>query len=101
MRPGFQQPMTLIPHRVSSTSTIALIVYPNPASGIVNVQCDEAMTNVTIKVVDITGRIVFYEQVSNFQNLKLNSEDWKNGAYVLSIYDSNNKAHTSMLIINK
>jgi len=39
----------------------AISIYPNPSNGILNFSSDAVLENVTIQIIDVSGRIVFAE----------------------------------------
>ncbi len=97
-RPGFQQPVFKInPIR----TTINLDVYPNPATNWVTMKSSKTLTNVTLHVVDITGKLLINEYIDKFKTYTFNCEEWKNGIYVISLADAQNNSYSSKLIILK
>jgi hypothetical protein len=59
-----------------------LSVYPNPASSTVNVTT--ALPSATLRIVDITGRIV-HEEVTTGNPTPINTSDYPNGMYLLMV----------------
>jgi len=66
-----------------------LRVYPNPATNMLNVSFTRnEMTSFTIKLISITGKVVYSEKVTSFSGSYLNSIDLReisNGVYFLNL----------------
>lgn len=97
-RPGFQQPLFKIN---LIRTTINLDVFPNPATNWVTMKSTKTLTNVTLHVVDITGKLLIDEHMDEFNTYTFNCEEWKNGIYVISLVDVQNNNYSSRLIILK
>ncbi|MGZ4075651.1 MAG: T9SS type A sorting domain-containing protein [Bacteroidia bacterium] len=70
-------------------------VYPNPSSGIFNIEISSEEVNKTVYITDLTGRVVFTDIVeNNFKTIDLS--DLSSGIYILMI---NN--HSQKLIIDR
>lgn len=100
---GFQQPKTFAVEDISNNDlkNLNLLVYPNPASYSVNIRSEEEIIHAFIQVVDINGKYVFSEKVSNLQVHTLNCESWVNGIYFITITDSAKNFKSLKLIISK
>ena len=64
-------------------------VYPNPTSNflILNIQRTQ-LNRFYIKVVDMLGTLIYSEAFAGLQNqIQINTNNWKDGTYVLLIYD--------------
>lgn len=68
-----------------------LTVYPNPSSGIFNIQTKNLIENATITVADLNGRIVYQAKSENADNKSLNLNNLSNGIYILNIANGNVK----------
>jgi len=78
----------------------SLKVYPNPAEEIATIDFEKTMDgNVTVKIIDISGRTVRNLSVSNFNNNKLNINlnGLATGTYLLSVQTKNEKFSTRMI----
>jgi hypothetical protein len=62
-------------------------IYPNPISNIVNIQFDKSEIY-QVEVMDITGRIIYSNQVSE-QNVQINTAAWAAGLYAVTISNKN------------
>ncbi|GEP49716.1 peptidase M36 [Flavobacterium noncentrifugens] len=68
------------------TKENTLRVYPNPATGIVNVRVSQYVGKVNLQVVDINGRIVFSQNEDHFSVEKsINLSSLQKGIYVLKV----------------
>lgn len=75
-------------------------VFPNPSSGQVAVRINNYSGNVDIKVIDITGRIVYAAKNEQFNNEKtFNLSQLNSGIYILEIVGEELK-YTEKIIIN-
>jgi hypothetical protein len=62
----------------------AISVYPNPSNGILNFSSNAILENITVQIVDISGRIVFTN--SNFNsNETINISFLKSGIYIVKV----------------
>lgn len=67
-----------------------LAVYPNPSNGDVTISYNaNDAVNVTVEIVDITGKVVFSEALGNVsvgeQNLSLDLQSFNSGFYFVNI----------------
>ena len=98
-RPGFQQPVFKIQ---LIQSTINLSVFPNPATRLVTIQSkDGSIKDVIIQVIDMSGRVLINQQISEFKSYSFNCEDWANGIYIISLSGSQSKRYSAKLEILK
>jgi len=97
-RPGFQQPVFKVNFIYS---TISLKVFPNPASQMVTIQSQDLLKDIVIQVLDISGKLMIQEHISEFISYSFNCENWANGIYMISVSDSGKNEYSSKLIILK
>lgn len=62
-----------------------LIVYPNPSTGIFNVQFNQSKENASIIIFDLNGRIVHQSKAENLDNKPLDIHHLQNGIYILNV----------------
>lgn len=74
-----------------------VLVFPNPASGLVKVEMQGTTGNLELSVTDMTGKIVMSKDQKNGD--MLNVQNLSNGIYLLSITDKNRKQSTSQVRI--
>lgn len=72
-----------------------LALYPNPASGAVNVQCDAASYDLTIR--DLSGRTVLQQALKGPQN-QVSTQGLRKGLYVVTIRSANAVATQKLAI---
>lgn len=77
-----------------------LMVYPNPASDVVNLELDKAMGNVRISIVDLTGKMILTQQENNVKYAQININSLPAGAYILSMQDDKGNAAQYKIIKN-
>ncbi len=97
-RPGFQQPVLQI--QLIHT-TISLKVFPNPAVNSVTIQSQNVIKDALIQVVEMSGKILIRQQMSELTTYTFNCEDWANGNYIITVSDAQNHLYSSKLIILK
>ena len=68
-----------------------LTVYPNPSTGIFNIQTKNPIENATMTVYDLNGRIVYQAKSENIENKSLDLNNLSNGIYILNIANGNVK----------
>lgn len=83
-----------------------LTIYPNPTNGNLNVNFFETESkNVTISLEDVTGKLLFQQNISidkGYSNNQFDLQNYLNGVYILKIIDSDqNLIKTEKIIINK
>ena len=63
----------------------SLTVYPNPSSGIFNIQTNTSIENASITIADLNGRTVHQSKAENIQNKVLDLNQLQSGIYILNI----------------
>jgi|GEM_PF-3326204 len=81
---------------VNAVKSIDLSVAPNPATDVVSVNA-EGIVGGTLKVVDMLGNVVFASEFNNSK--KVNTSDFKNGVYFLTVQGANAKGFTKKLVV--
>lgn len=81
---------------VNAVKSIELSVAPNPATDVVSVNA-EGIVGGTLKVVDMLGNVVFASEFNNSK--KVNTSDFKNGVYFLTVQSGNAKGFTKKLVV--
>jgi hypothetical protein len=100
---GFQQPSSYTIEDLSSFEweDLDISVFPNPATYSLSVTSPEPIEQAYIRVIDMTGKQVFYEKVSNLLLYTLYCNSWVKGVYLISVSDSEQNSKTVQLIITK
>jgi len=86
---------------VANVESIDLNVFPNPATDKVNVTFEAKGGNYTIDVIDLTGRMMSTEVVSNAngsQTVEINTSELKAGNYILTV-STEGSSFTKMIAI--
>ncbi|MDG5800271.1 T9SS type A sorting domain-containing protein [Marinilabiliaceae bacterium ANBcel2] len=60
-------------------------VYPNPTSGLLNVEFDSFIDYVTLQVFTITGKHVYLQSFNDVDNISIDLSSYANGIYILQI----------------
>ncbi len=60
-------------------------IYPNPTSGLVNINLSMTLSNANIQVIDLQGKILFANPEFKGQKLMLDLNNFSNGMYLLQI----------------
>lgn len=71
-------------------NSIAMNVFPNPAVNNTTVTFSQVMSNSSIMVFDLSGRVVTHELV-NGNNHQFNTGDWSTGTYTFSLINAEGK----------
>lgn len=65
-----------------------IILYPNPASNIVNIILPNDVSNAKVEIYNLNGQVVLEQQINDTQS-KINTNGIINGIYVLKIISAN------------
>ena len=83
---------------IDNVTTIETNIYPNPTTGNITVNCNEE--NVSLQVIDITGRIIYQEK--NFINrAQLDLSNSNNGIYFVKLNSDTGFEYTEKIILRK
>lgn len=100
---GFQQSVTPTDKKVApgiSLSTIS--IFPNPATNYATVLISEKVEQATIRVVDLSGKVVLNDVLTQSNQYVFNCDNWLEGIYFVSILSSKEQQfYTSKIIISK
>ena len=72
-------------------------VFPNPASGILNVECADFQKKQLI-LTDVLGRVQKIVSLQSEQS-NINTQNLPNGIYYLTLYDENNLIYATKLVV--
>jgi hypothetical protein len=80
-----------------------VIIFPNPAKEIINLQFRNVSGDVDVKIVDLAGKNVSNQKVaaSYASAYVLNTSDLNNGSYIMTVYQDGNVLRTENIVINK
>lgn len=62
-----------------------IVIFPNPSTGIFNIQTTKYIENVSLKVFDLNGRMIHQTKPENLENKILDLTNLQNGTYILDI----------------
>lgn len=93
LRPGETDGPGLI---VAGTRPLQLTLYPNPASGIVNISLENGILS-TINIVGIDGKVV-YEKTLYSSSEEINIADFSNGIYLVRATAADGRVHAVKLV---
>lgn len=74
---------------INSSAQAPFTIYPNPAENEINLKLDYLDGNKVVKIFDISGRLVYFEQIAD-EIISINTEGFRSGIYVVSV--SNEKS---------
>ena len=100
--PGFQQP--LLKSQKSTVNTLVgidVLVFPNPANSIINIQSEQLTDNYSVQIIDINGKTIFSEEVSIHPTYSIGCSNWERGTYILKVVDLTQNKYSFHLIIIK
>ncbi|PKA84593.1 putative secreted protein (Por secretion system target) [Ulvibacter sp. MAR_2010_11] len=75
----------------------SIIIYPNPVNGIVSIQLKEELSNSTLSVTDMLGRLLFTKKVSSISET-INMEQYGSGMYFF-VFDNGLAKITKKIIV--
>ena len=101
IRQGFQQPHTLFIVQKSATKNEYLAsIYPNPFSQSISVAfAVEVTQNITISILDISGKLVLYRNYSPARLIELSLQDFASGNYIIHVLVGGSRFSTSLIKI--
>jgi len=83
---------------IPAAETASLSVYPNPASGIVNVSLPATYTESTISLYDTNGRMLIQTHAGKSGNTQVDLSSLPNGAYIMSVVSNENVAVQKVMV---
>lgn len=76
---------------------VSVSVYPNPVSNTLTVNTTGIDGSYDIKMVDVLGKVVFED--SGISTKKIDVSDFKNGVYLVSIFDKEKQILTKRIVV--
>lgn len=68
---------------------VNISVYPNPVTDILNVNFGYLTNNTTVRIIDISGQVLYSQTVTNQTESSINVDNFNNGIYLLQIIENN------------
>jgi hypothetical protein len=80
-----------------------VIIFPNPAKEIINLQFRNVSGDVDVQIVDLAGKVVSNQKVvaTYASAYVLNTTDLNNGSYIMTVTQNGNVLRTENIVINK
>jgi hypothetical protein len=75
-----------------------LSIGPNPANDVLNFTLGNISTDITIDIIDITGRIVIARSYKNVSQEAINVSDISNGSYIVRFTSENGSKYKNIII---
>jgi len=73
-------------NEVTKNETENVIIYPNPASEIVNIEFKKSLTDkVEVQLFDISGKLLFKQEIINKDKIEIDISHLKSGVYIIEI----------------
>lgn len=76
----------------------AFNIYPNPAIDVVNMDFTQAVSNGTISIVDLSGRVVYTDDIAYENQVQIDVSSLRKGMYTV-IFTDNNAAQTTRKLV--
>lgn len=83
---------------IESLESGEFTVFPNPATGTVNIKFAQSVSDVNIRILDMSGRVVKHEASQTGSLLTLDVSELTGGNYILEISDDLSVTQTKLII---
>jgi hypothetical protein len=86
---------------VNELETIGLNVYPNPASGVLNVSFEANNADFVITLTDLQGRVISSKELANLNGTQLvtfSTEDIASGSYIVTVASNGTKTTKNVVV---
>lgn len=75
---------------VESLAKKGISIYPNPTDGIIKLEFSNTIENTWIRIINVTGQVVYSEYLENLSGIKtLDLSELNKGVYIISIENKN------------
>ena len=88
-----------LPLAINNVRHNTFTIFPNPSTGIFNIQTENSISNANITVADLNGRIVHETKAENLESKSLDLSNLQNGIYILNV--SNGDFNHSQKIVKQ
>jgi len=85
------------PAGINDMKELGFNIYPNPSNGLINVEISNDFNVGSVKIIDLTGRVVYNEQLTQNMN-RIDISKHSSGMYILNI-QIDNKIYNSQIIV--
>jgi hypothetical protein len=79
-------------------NNVSFNVFPNPANDQINVALQGTGNDNTVRLIDVLGNVVFEERMTGAKK-QLDVSNYKNGVYILSVYNNGNLLQTKRIVV--
>lgn len=88
---------------VEENNEVHVTPYPNPSNNFVNIPMSSFTGEATLKISDITGKIVSTQKINASENnvLQVNVSELSNGVYVFNLNTENGKTSVFNVVVSK
>lgn len=76
---------------------VQINLYPNPTSNFLHIASNEEGVNYDIKITDVLGKVVFDESQASIS--KIDVSNFKNGVYLVAIFDKGQLIQTRRIVV--
>ena len=86
---------------LNEMETIALNVYPNPASGLLNVSFEANNADFVITLTDLQGRVISSKEMANLNGTQLvtfSTENVASGSYIVTVASNGTKTTKNVVV---
>jgi hypothetical protein len=85
---------------IQEAETSTFQIYPNPSNGAFSVRFEANLVNAVIRLVDLSGKLVFREQVNAARGsvVECNAADAVSGMYIMSVQNGAETFHARLII---
>ena len=86
---------------LNEMETIALNVYPNPASDVLNVTFEANNADFVITLTDLQGRVISSKELANLNGTQLvtfSTEDIASGSYIVTVASNGTKTTKNVVV---
>jgi uncharacterized membrane protein YqhA len=85
---------------IESIQPSKINLYPNPTTGLINIQLPEGSINAQLQILDITGKTVYQREIDQ-QNIRINLSYLPNGIYHISMVANTGKKFYGKVMVAK
>ena len=100
VNPGFIQSNAFYILEENEMNELAVQVYPNPATYLLQIDAEERLTNATLKVHSINGTVQVSKNYPSFSSESINCSEWSNGTYIIELSSGKRSSKTKLIINN-
>ncbi len=73
-------------------------LYPNPATNLVTIDIATMLSDCTVELVDITGKVLIKEEYKNLKTTTFDLKEYVSGSYIIRITSSEGVAYKNLIV---